>query len=121
MKHPLSATKRTLAALLLAACCVGAAVAPAAAQASESRFYFEGHLGTNQAVSGTPRSNLWFAAGYTGENTNFCVGALNHSAKRICFNNVTSVTYNFGEFIEDRAWLENAGPNRVFKGEERWG
>lgn len=97
----------------------------AVAQA-ESRYYYQGYVGAYGAVSGTPRSNLYFSGAYTGGGYEYCEGVqtgptyegINSLIYAKCGSG-TSVTSSFPE-TSGRAVLQNGYQGQTIYGEERW-
>jgi hypothetical protein len=117
MKHRL--------AIALASMCGLGLLSTAAAQA-EGRYYYQGGVGAYGAVSGTPRSNLYFSGAYTGGGAEYCEGVqtgatyegINSLIYAACGSG-TSVTSSFPS-TSGRAVLVNGYKSQTIWGEERW-
>lgn len=101
------------------------ALGATAAQA-ESRYYYQGSVGSYGAVSGTPRSNLYFSGAYTAGGYEYCEGVqtgptyegINSLLYSKCGSG-TSVTSSFPE-TSGRAVVQNGFQAQTIWGEERW-
>jgi hypothetical protein len=112
-------------AIVLAAMFCLSMVGAAAAQA-EGRYYYQGGVGAYGAVSGTPRSNLYFSGAYTGGGWEYCegvqTGATYEGIDSLIYaacGSSTSVTSSFPS-TAGRAVLQNGYHSQTIWGEERW-
>lgn len=84
------------------------------------RIYFDGHVRPGEAISGTPRSTLWFSGVYSGApDVVVNVGAIGgYIVETGCLGNCT---VSFSPYSA-RAWFEYVGGNGItlFEGEERY-